>query len=146
MKERNLPFGIEARKMIHEIFRVFKKRIVEQAEIKISIEEFRLLYTINKKEADVIQSDLAYILKKDKSFILRLTDSLEGKGLVKRVVYAYDRRKNYLMVTEKGEKVIKTYVEIGFELMTELQQGLTESDIHTFYKVVNQVRRNSEKL
>ena len=146
MEERNLPLGIEAGKMIREMFRVFKKRIVEQAEVKISIEEFGLLHTIHKKEVDVIQSELAYILGKDKSFILRLTDSLEEKGLVRRVVDTSDRRKNYLMVTKHGETVIKKYVDIGFELMNELQQGLTESDINTFYKVVNQVRSNSEKL
>jgi len=146
MEERYLPLGIEAGKMVREMFRVFKKRIIEQAEVKISIEEFGLLHTIHKKEVDVIQSELAYILGKDKSFILRLTDSLEEKGLVRRVVDTTDRRKNYLMVTKKGEKVIKKYVEIGFELMKELQQGLTESDINTFYKVVNQISSNSGKL
>lgn len=146
MEEKDLLLGIEAGKMIREMFRVFKKRIVEQAEIKISIEEFGLLHTIHKKEVDVIQRDLAYILGKNKSFILRLTDSLEEKGLVRRVVDTSDRRKNYLMVTKNGEKAIKKYQEIEFELMNELQQGLTESDINTFYKVVNHVRSNSEKL
>ena len=146
MEERNLPLGIEVGKMIREMFRIFKKRIIEQAEVKISIEEFGLLHTIHKKEVDVIQSELASILSKDKSFILRLTDSLVEKGLVRRAVDVCDRRKNYLMVTKEGEKTIKNYMEIEFELMKELQEGLTESDINTFYKVVNQIRSNSEEL
>jgi len=146
MEERKLPLGIETGKMMREMFRAFKKRIAEQADIKLTIEEFGLLHTIYKKEVDVIQSDLASILGKDKSFILRLIDSLEEKELVRRVADTNDRRKNYLMVTKYGEKVIKKYVEIGFDLMSELQQGLTESDINTFYKVVNQIRSNSEKL
>lgn len=146
MEEKDLLLEIEAGKMIREVFRVFKKRIIEQAEIKISIEEFGLLHTIHKKKVDVIQRDLAYILGKNKSFILRLTDSLEEKGLVRRVADTTDRRKNYLMVTKNGEKAIKKYQEIEFELMNELQKGLTESDINTFYKVVNHVRSNSEKL
>ncbi len=146
MEERNLPLGMEAGKMMREMFRVLKKRTSEQAQIKLTIEEFGLLHAINRKEDDVIQKDLAYILGKDKSAILRLIDSLEEKNLVRRVVDPNDRRKNYLMVTKNGEKAIKEYVEIGIKLMEELQQGLTESDMETFYKVVNQIKSNSEKL
>jgi MarR family transcriptional regulator, transcriptional regulator for hemolysin len=47
---------------------------------------------------------MADMIGKNKSTILRLINSLETKGLVRRVVDFKDRRKNYLMVTKKGEK------------------------------------------
>lgn len=50
------------------------------------------------------------------------------------------------MVTKKGERVIKQYMKIAFELMEELQQGLTKSDLDTFYKVVNHIKSKAEKL
>ena len=89
---------------------------------------------------------MAYILGKDKSSILRLIDSLEEKDLVRRVVDPTDRRKNYLMVTKNGEKELKEYLKVAFKLMDEIKEGLSESDMITFYKVVNQIRLNSEKL
>jgi MarR family transcriptional regulator, transcriptional regulator for hemolysin len=146
MEERNLPLGMEVGKMLREMFRVLKKRTCEQAQIKLTIEEFGLLHAISRKEDDVIQKDMAYILGKDKSAILRLIDSLEKKDMVRRVVDVNDRRKNYLMVTKNGEKALKEYVEISAKLMTELQEDLTESEMNTFYKVVNKIRSNSEKI
>lgn len=146
MEKRDLPLILETGKMMRELVRVLRKRTSEQADIKLTIEEFVLLNTIHKNEVDVIQKDIAYILGKDKSSILRLIDSLAQKDLVRRVADTTDRRKNYLMVTKNGEKELKEYLGIGFKLMEELKQGLTESEIATFYKVVNHIRINSEKL
>jgi MarR family transcriptional regulator, transcriptional regulator for hemolysin len=146
MEDRNLPLIMEAGKMMREIIRVLKKRTGEQAIIKLTIEEFILLNTIHSNEVDVIQKDMAYILGKDKSSILRLIDSLEDKNMVRRVVDVNDRRKNCLIVTKKGENGLSNYVEIGATLIQELKEGLTESEMTTFYKVVNQIRNNSEKL
>lgn len=146
MKDRNLPLIMEAGKMMREMIRVLKKRTAEQATVKLTIEEFILLNTIHNNDVEVIQKDMAYMLGKDKSSILRLIDSLEDKNMVRRVVDVSDRRKNCLMVTKNGEKGLNDYVEIGSALILELKQGLTESEMTTFYKVVNQIRSNSEKL
>lgn len=124
MEKQNLPLGMIVGKMMNEMFRVIKKRISEQVEMKITIEQIGLLHAISQKEEEVIQKDMADIMGKDKSAILRLIDSLEEKELVRRVVDTNDRRKNYLMVTKKGEREIKQDMKIVVELMEELQQGL----------------------
>lgn len=147
MEKQSLSL-LEFAKLMRETFRVYKKRIAEQEyeEIKITNEQFGLLHAISIKEEDVIQKDMAELMGKDKSAILRLIDSLEEKELVRRVTDKNDRRKNYLMVTKTGERVIKQYMKIVREMMEELQQGLTESDLETFRKVVNQIKNNAEKL
>jgi len=145
MEKRNFSLMIVG-KMIHEVFRVFKKRTGEQSEIKLTIEQFGLLHAINMKEEDVIQQDMADIMGKDKSAILRIIDSLEEKELIRRVVDTNDRRKNYLMVTKKGERTIEQYMSINFKLIEELQQGLALSDVNTFYKVVNHIKSKAEQL
>mgnify|MGYP003635167141 CR=1 FL=1 len=147
MEKQNLSL-LELGKMIREVFRVFKKRIDEQTceEIRISIEQFSLLRAICSHEEDVIQKDMAEMMGKDKSAILRLTDSLEEKELVRRVVDLKDRRKTYLMVTKTGYRVIDQYIEIIQELMVEIQQGLTQSEIETFHKVIDHIKSNVKKL
>ena len=146
MEKQSLPFGMIVGRMMHMMFRVLKKRTGEQADVKLTIEQFGLLHAISMKEEDVIQKDMADMMGKDKSAILRIIDTLEEKELVRRVVDTNDRRKNFLMVTKKGEKVIEQYLKIEFELMEELQQGLSKSDLDTFYKVINHIRSKAEKL
>jgi MarR family transcriptional regulator, transcriptional regulator for hemolysin len=146
MNKLELPLGMIIGRMMHEMFRVLKKRTGEIAEIKLTIEQFGLLHAINMKNEDVIQQDMAEIMGKDKSAIYRVIDSLEEKELVRRVVDKNDRRKNFLMVTKKGEAVIEQYLEIEYKLNKELEEGLNKSDIDAFYNVVNHFRNKAEKL
>lgn len=141
-----LPLGMIVGKMNREMFRVLRKRTNESSEIKLSIDQFGLLYGISTNSDDVVQQDMAIYMCKDKSTVLRLIDSLEDLKLVTRVVDSHDRRRNCLMVTDLGHEVIKQYLRIEFQLVEELQEGLSESDIETFYKVVQTVRKNAEKL
>ena len=144
--KQKLPLGMFVGRMMHEMFRVLKKRTGELAETKLTIEQFGLLHAINMKNEDVIQQDMADIMGKDKSAIYRVIDSLEEKELVRRVVDKNDRRKNFLMVTKKGEAVIEQYLEIEYKLNKELEEGLNKSDIDAFYNVVNHFRNKAEKL
>jgi MarR family transcriptional regulator, transcriptional regulator for hemolysin len=146
MEKQELPLGMIVGRMMNEMFKVLKKRTGKIAETKLSIEQFGLLHAINMKNEDVIQQDMADIMGKDKSAIYRVIDSLEEKELVRRVVDRNDRRKNFLMVTKKGEAVIEQYLEIECKLINELQEGLCKSDIDTFYRVVNHIRNKAEKL
>lgn len=133
---------------MREMVRVFKNRIAEQTvePIKISHEQFILLNAISNKKDDVIQKDMAEFLGKDKSSILRLIDSLEEKNLIRRVVDKNDRRKNYLMVTKTGERVIKAYQEIGSGMISEIQEGLTETQLQNFLETVLHIKENAIKL
>jgi MarR family transcriptional regulator, transcriptional regulator for hemolysin len=138
----------EMGEMLREVYRVFKKRSEEQThtDIKLSTEQFGLLRALSIKEEEVIQKDMAEMMGKDKSSILRLIDSLEEKELVRRVADSKDRRKNYLMVTKLGFRIIDQYMKVVHELMNDVQQGLTQSEIDTFHKVVNQIKSNAEEL
>jgi MarR family transcriptional regulator, transcriptional regulator for hemolysin len=146
MKKQSSPEIMMVGRLMFELLRVLKKRNVENAEIKITNEQVGLLHALSQQSEEVIQKDMAEVMGKDKSAILRLVDSLEEKELVRRVVDKNDRRKNYLVVTKKGERVLELYIKIVDELMKELEQGLHKSEIDTFYKVVTHFQNNVEKL
>jgi len=135
-------------KMMHEIIRVYKKKadIQNYEGIKISPEQFGLLHAISIQSEEVIQKDLAETMGKDKSAILRLIDSLEEKGVVRRVADLKDRRKNYLMITKLGNKVLEHNMKIFDDIMMELQQDLTIEEIELFDKVVHHIKSNAEKM
>lgn len=146
MKDQEKPLGMIVGKMMSEMFRVLRKRTNEQTEAKLTIDQFGLLYFINKEENEVIQKDIADIMCKDQSAILRMIDILEEKELVRRVIDKNDRRKNRLMVTKKGERTIEQWLQIERELNKELLEGLVQSDLECFLKVINHIQERSKSL
>jgi len=97
MKKQNSPLDRALGNKITDMFRAIKKCLKDQAETKLKItrEQFQLLKAISEKGDEVIQKDMADIMGKDKSTILRLIDSLEAKELVRRVI-----------VTKTGARII----------------------------------------
>ena len=132
--------------MMREVIRLLKKRFLEQADIKLTTEQIGLLLVISMNKEEVIQQELSCSMGKDKSAILRTIDLIEAKDLIKRVSDTADRRKKYLMITKKGERVIEQYLTIENELTAMLQNGLTDDEIKTFYKVVDHIKMNAKAL
>lgn len=133
-------------RMNHEVSRILRKRIEQQAEVKLTLGEYVLIDVLSKKEDKVIQNNMAEAMGKDKSMVLRLVNSLEEKELIRRVECADDKRKNYLVITEKGGKVLEQYLRIEVELIDELKQGLTDNDMEILYRVTHRIKINAEKL
>jgi len=146
MRKTTLPLGMILAPMMNEMFRALKRRTGSQTDLKLTIEQFGFLFAIKEKKDEVIQKDMAEILGKDQSAILRTVDALQKKDLVRRVLDTNDRRKNFLMVTKKGERVIEQYLKIEFQLNEELLDGLNDSDLDAFYKVVEHIKKRAETL
>lgn len=149
MLTKNSSLNIDqGRAILEDMYHAVIKCLKNQAEIKLKItrEQFKLLHAISQNKEEVIQKDMADMLGKDKSTILRLIDSLETKELVRRVADTKDRRKNYLMVTKKGDEMIKQYEQIFSAIFDQLQQGLNESELNTFYKVAAHIKNRADNL
>ena len=146
MENQKYPFGMAIGSMMREMIRLLKTRISEEADIKLTMEQIGLMFAIYSTKEDVIQQDLACSMGKDKSAILRTLDTIETMELVKRVSDTTDRRKKYLILTKKGETVIEQCLEIELELTTKLQEGLSNEEITTFYKVVNHIKTNAKTM
>ena len=144
--ERNqcLPLGMVEGRLKSEINRVLKKRFEEQTEIKLTIEEYIILQLLNRESDEVIQKSVAERLGKDKSAIMRLIVSLEEKELIIRVCCKEDRRKNQLIVTKSGKKIIEQYQKIESELIEKLEKGISTTDLEIFYRVIDKIRNNAE--
>ncbi|MGV8091491.1 MAG: MarR family winged helix-turn-helix transcriptional regulator [Mangrovibacterium sp.] len=145
--KQELPLGmILIDRMNHEIFRVLRKQIGVKAEIKLTVEEFALIYILSRRQDKVIQKNLAEAMGKDKSTILRLVNSLENKKLIGRMECPDDRRKSYLILTKRGEKVLDQYLEIETGLIEKLKYGLSNSEEDILYKMICRIKTNAETL
>ena len=122
---------------MREVFRIINLRCYDLVETTLTHEQTVLLFIIYNKKDEVTQKDIANITGKNKSTILRLTDALEEKDLVRRAIDKKDKRKNYLMITNKGQNELQKRLEIMDEVFSELKQGISEKDLQTFNNVVD---------
>ncbi|HRZ31289.1 MAG TPA: MarR family winged helix-turn-helix transcriptional regulator [Flavobacterium sp.] len=139
MEKRYIDFR-EIGKLKKEFFRVLLHIAKEKTNIHLTVEQLGLLYLMHIKDFDVIQKQLAVYTGKNKSTILRITDSLEEKGLVRKAEDKNDRRKNYLMITKTGQTTIEVYLKIMDEIVDDLQKGINETDLKVFSKVIDHIK------
>jgi MarR family transcriptional regulator, transcriptional regulator for hemolysin len=146
METSNVPLGMVVVGMLKSMFRVLEILANEQTGIKLTMGQFGLLFAIHEEKNEVILRNIAEKMGKDKSSILRMIDLLQKKDLVCRVVDENDRRKNKLLVTDKGEQFIADFHKIELKLNAQLQVGLSNDNMKTFYKVVDHLKIESDKL
>ncbi len=138
--------GFEIGKMMRAVFREFKKCVTEHSDKKLTLEQFGLLYSIRQEPNEVIQTEMAEMLGKDKSSILRMIDSLEAKGMLRRVVDINDRRKNQIMVTKLGEQTLSRILESEQQLNRKLTEDIPKPDMEMFFSVADRIRAKAEQM
>lgn len=116
----------------------------ENQDIKITPEQNYLLRILTSQE-ESIQSDLAEIMQKDKSAIMRHIDQLEKMGYVVRVNDAVDRRKKHIVITELGTDVLNKCEEVISRLSERNMQDISENELEIFKKVLIKLKENAEK-
>ena len=118
---------------------------------EITFEQMGVLYFLsrNNGKKDMIQQDIAEIMDKNKSAVLRSVDILEQKGFVKRVPAAGDRRKNVVALTDNGKRVIDKMHEFFLEQDTTLKEGIGEAELSICMKVLSRIQfkcRSNEQM
>ena len=107
---------------------------------EITFEQLGVLYYISRNTKDMIQQDIAEVMDKTKSAILRSIDILEEKGFVKRLPVAGDRRKNVIELTNSGKAIITTMHSqfIGHDGI--LKDGISEKDVEICMNVLVKIQ------
>jgi MarR family transcriptional regulator, transcriptional regulator for hemolysin len=146
MDERAIPIGMVMGQTLGCLIKYVKVILASEVEIRLTFDQSALLFAIYKQEAEVIQKDVAEFMGKDKSAVLRMIDSLEDKGMLKRVVDLSDRRKNQIVVTEKGKQTVDQFLGIELQINRAIMGGLSVVEVDTFYKVLAHIRNRVELI
>ena len=144
MNNSNLPVSLNIAMTMKAIEHAFKKSIAE-LQIELPAESFGILM-ITYFHQDIIQQDIAEMAQKDKSAVLRQIDLLESKGLVKRQVDEHDRRKNHIIITDKGKEITQMLIEKENELFSSLSRNIDAHEMKTFINVLSILKNNAQKI
>lgn len=137
--------GTTVGKLRNRLHRIMKQRYAAEADVKMTVEEFILLSMIGARTDQILQN-ISLATGKNKSVVMRMVDSLERKGLVRRSVNPEDRRENFLAITPEGESVVSQYHEIEKRLSSELLEGIPQEKIEAFFEVADLVSRRAGQI
>ena len=128
---------------VHNRFKLNVNEAFENGGFNITAEQFLLLDTL-WTEGPMSQQALADVMIKDKNSVVKLVDSLESRGLVKRAANSRDRRQNIINVTPAADKIQDTITEIALSTVAKITEGIPESDINTFISVLDAMAANMD--
>jgi MarR family transcriptional regulator, transcriptional regulator for hemolysin len=139
------PIGATLAPLRWAIVNPIKARL-RQHGINYPFEQLIIMKAIRDHNGPLVQQDIAEMMGKNKSVILRMVDALKNEGFIHRVVDKNDRRRNILSLTDTGNQLIERFVEIEKQVSVDLMDGITADELDTFYKIIEQIKTNSGKL
>ena len=104
----------------------------------------KILYQMNGES----QHNLAFLTNRDKASLTRLLTTMEKKNLVARIPSETDQRVNRIYITTNGEKILRKAQPVIDEIISEMQEGITEAERICTIKVLKKLLNNikSEEL
>ncbi len=121
--------------VVKEIIRNLDKRFTNE-DVDLTIEQYFILNILDNEEGLILQ-DLAEIVDRDKSAVLRHIDSLEEKHFVTRVTDKEDKRRKLLLVTKPGMQMLERAREIDEDIDKELSQKMGSMEIKEFEEALS---------
>lgn len=112
----------------------------------LNFTQFQMIrYLLIHKDEDVCQKDLEIETHLNKASVTGAIDSLENKGIVRRVSSEKDKRKKYVVLTEKAQEKHKELDEKAYNTEQLLTSNIDPKDLETFYSVIEQMHKNLER-
>jgi len=132
----NIAFqlGVTMRAMVKMFGKIF-----QTTDLDMTPEQFWILDMLSRSE-DSIQSDLAEMMDKDKSAIMRHIDALEDKRWVARMNDSNDRRRKILVITKQGDDVLQQARKVVDNAMREITSGISGEEMTIFASVLQKIR------
>ena len=115
----------------------------EEADIPINTEEYIILRIVSTSEP-LIQQDLAELLRKDKSAILRNINQLQDQKLLARIADTNDKRRNIIVITKQGLELLERAGKVHNKAQAKLLKGLSAEHLDSFAHVMVTIQKNAE--
>lgn len=123
--------------VVKEIIRILKERFRNEG-IELTIEQFFILNILDNEDGLILQ-EVADIVDRDKSAVLRHVDGLEKNYFVTRVTDSRDKRRKLLLVTKRGMEVLKKARAVDAKLNRAITAQLKDTTIEEFEAEVSNI-------
>lgn len=112
----------------------------------VSPEEFLVLDVVSTNP-DVCQRDLAKLIIKDRANTGRLLESLEKKGLIRRIVDVKNNRLvKKIVLTDEGEDILYTWLDKIIPVFDVLYDKFSQEEINQAKDVLRRMRDTFQEI
>ena len=142
--EESLTIHMEMGMLLSMAYRSMTRRFVHnthESGLDISLDQWMVLGPIWQLK-NPSHKDLSEFCLKDKTSISRIVDTLEKKNLVMRVNDQLDQRIKRVVLTREGKQLFNHVVPIMEKTREEVRQGISDSEIDAFKRVLIQINKN----
>ena len=88
------------------------------------------------------QQKIADTMLKDKNSVVKLVDTLEKKGLVRRIADNRDRRQNLIEVTPEAIAIKEGVTALAINAVDLITKDIPKDDLHIFINVLSEMAEN----
>ena len=99
-------------------------------------------YILMHENENVCQKDLELETNLKKASITGCLDSLAERDLIKRVQAADDKRKNYIVLTDKATAYKNEFYQREVDLNNWIVENISKEELETFFEVIRKIKEN----
>lgn len=121
--------------------RSFMQKGLSDAQIDLTVDQWVVIDHI-KPCPGISQNDLALKTAKDAPTVTRILDILVQKGLIRRQMSEFDRRKFNVYLTEEGEQIHQQAFAVIADIRKKSWKNLTDQDYDHLVRIMNQIYEN----
>lgn len=146
MKEKDRKIGPEIHRTDLKLSRNLSAHVR-----KYGIDEVTMMhgwiirYLYENREKDIFQKDIEQRFSVGRSTVTNIIQLMEKKGFVRRESVKQDARLKKVILTEKGIGSQESFEDIVEHIEEELSEGISNEELHIFYKVLDQINQNVKK-
>ena len=126
---------------VHNKFKLYITTIFQQKGYNITPEQFLLMDALWDNGV-LSQQKIADTILKDKNSVVKLIDSLEKKGLVKREPDPLDRRQNLISVTNIALDIKEDVINAAMDAVNLIIKDIPKQELYFFIKVLAKMAEN----
>jgi DNA-binding MarR family transcriptional regulator len=133
---------IDSIKDIRFVIQAYFKKQLKNNDLGITVEMLEVLMVLSRNK-QINQQQIADRVRKNKANLTPIIDKLSAKNLVLRQEDFTDRRNKLISLTEKGQKLCKTYSGMFEEFYTNF---LKDVDIQNLNKTINMLKKIGQQV
>ncbi len=98
------------------------------------------------KDRDIFQKDFEKEFDIRRSTASKILSLMEENGLILREPVSYDRRLKKIVITEKAIAIQDKVFKYFDSLESEYEKGLNKEELETFYRILDKINYNIERI
>ena len=124
-------------------YRRFAQARLHAAGVDITIDQWLVLKTIHESP-DITLQEVGTVVFKDFASVTRIVQLLERKGLLRRKRHPTDGRRSELVLTRKGESVIRTVEPLARANRRQALDGIAAEEVARLRELLQRIVDNCD--